>query len=79
MLGCARKFRSSPDELPVVLTRWKTRLAVLGERADIVALDARVAAARKQFEELGRRPVSYTHLDVYKRQTAYCAHLRLVT
>ena len=55
VLGCARKFRSSPDELPVVLTRWKTRLAVLGERADIVALDARVAAARKQFEELGRR------------------------
>ena len=55
VLGCARKFRSSPDELPALLARWQARLAVLGESADIAALEARVALARKHYEELGKR------------------------
>ena len=52
VLGCARKFRSTPDDLPALLERWQARLAVLGESADIAALEARVAAARKQYETL---------------------------
>lgn len=52
VLGCARKFRSTPEMLPVLLARWKERLLVLGEAADIAALETRVAAALKQYEEL---------------------------
>ena len=52
--GCARKFRSPPDDLPALLERWQARLSVLGESADIAALEARVAAARKQYEALAR-------------------------
>ncbi len=55
VLGCARKFRSRPDELPALLARWQERQAVLAETADISALQARVAATRKQYEELARR------------------------
>jgi len=55
VLGCVRKFRSSPEDLPVLLARWKERLTVLGESADIAALEARVAIARKQYEDLARR------------------------
>lgn len=54
VLGCARKFRSTPDELPSLLERWQARLAVLGESADIAALEARVAAAREQYEVQAR-------------------------
>ena len=52
VLGCARKFRTTPDELPALLERWQARLAVLGESADIAALEARVGAARQQYEVL---------------------------
>ena len=52
VLGCARKFRSTPDDLPALLERWQARLSVLGESADIAALERRVAAARKQYEDL---------------------------
>jgi len=55
VLGCARKFRSSPEELPVLLARWRERLTVLGESADMAALEARVATARKHYEELAKR------------------------
>ena len=55
VLGCARKFRSSPDELPTLLARWQERLAVLGEAADIAGLEARVATARKYYDDLSRR------------------------
>ena len=54
VLGCARKFRSTPDELPALLERWQARLAVLGESADIAALEARVGAARQQYEGLAK-------------------------
>ncbi len=55
VLDCARKFRCSPNELPLLLTRWQERLAVLGEAADVAALKDRVAAARGQYERLARR------------------------
>lgn len=55
VLGCARKFRSSPDELPALLARWQERLAVLGEAADIAGLETRVAAAHKHYDDLSRR------------------------
>ena len=41
VLGCARKFRSTAETLPLLLARWKERLLVLGEAADIAALEAR--------------------------------------
>jgi DNA repair protein RecN (Recombination protein N) len=49
VLGCARKFRTTPDELPLVLSRWQERLAVLGETADLAALEARVVSAEKGY------------------------------
>ena len=55
VLGCARKFRCKPEELPVLLARWHERLAVLGEAADVDALAERVAAARAHYEGLARR------------------------
>ena len=55
VLGCARKYRTGPEELPVLLLRWQARLVVLGETADMAVLAARVVAARKQYEELAKR------------------------
>ncbi len=54
VLACARKFRSTPEELPGLLARWQERLSVLGEAADMDALQKRVKAARAQYEELAR-------------------------
>ncbi len=51
VLGCARKFRSSPDDLPTLLSRWQERLDALAETADIAGLEVRVAAARTKYEE----------------------------
>lgn len=55
VLGCARKFRSNPEELPALLARWQERLAVLGESADIAALQARVGEAYKKYQALAGR------------------------
>ncbi len=55
VLGCARKFRSNPDDLPALLARWQDRLAVLGESADIAALEARVGVARNKYDNLAGR------------------------
>jgi len=52
VLGCARKFRCSPVELPALLVRWQERLTIVGQAADIAALEQRVAAARAQYEQL---------------------------
>ena len=49
VLGCARKFRVAPEELPGLLARWQERLAVLGESADLAALTARVEAAQQTY------------------------------
>ena len=55
ILACARKYRSTPEELPALLARWQERLSALGEAADIAGLEARVAAARRIYEEAARR------------------------
>ncbi|GBG01191.1 DNA repair protein RecN [Azospira sp. I13] len=52
VVGCARKFRVSPEELPVLLQTWIARLAELGEAADLVKLEQRVEAARQQYDKL---------------------------
>jgi len=52
VLGCARKFRCSPAELPALLVRWQERLTIVGQAADIAGLEQRVAAARAQYEQL---------------------------
>ncbi len=54
-LGCARKFRCAPDDLPRLLARCQERLSVLGEAADLAALAARATAARAQYEQLAQR------------------------
>lgn len=55
VLGCARRFRCAPDDLPALLARWEERLRVLGETADVAALAARVATSRTAYEELAQR------------------------
>lgn len=55
VLDCARKFRSTPEELPALLASWQARLAALGEATDVAALTARAAEARQQYEKLARR------------------------
>ena len=55
VLACARKFRSSPEDLPALLARWQGRLTVVGETSDIAGLEMRVAATRKQYEDVARR------------------------
>lgn len=39
VLGCARKYRVTPDELSDLLARWRQHLAVLDETADLAALE----------------------------------------
>ncbi len=51
VLGSARKFRTTPDELPSLLQRWRERLATLGEAADLEALAQRVSSVRARYEE----------------------------
>ncbi len=51
VMGCARKFRALPEELPELLSRWQQRLAELGEAGDLAALQARVDAARQQYDK----------------------------
>lgn len=51
VMGCARKFRALPEELPELLSRWQQRLAELGEASDLAALQARVDAARQQYDK----------------------------
>jgi len=55
VLDCARKFRSTPEELPAMLARWQERLAALGEAADVAALEVRASEVRKQYESLAQR------------------------
>ena len=55
VLTCVRKFRSSPEDLPALFERWQGRLTFLGETSDMAALELRVGATRKQYEEVARR------------------------
>ncbi len=55
ILNCARKFRTTTNDLPALLAGWRERLVALGEAADVAALEARVGAARQAYEERARR------------------------
>jgi DNA repair protein RecN (Recombination protein N) len=55
VLSCARKYRARPEELPGLLERWQERLSALAEASDTVALEARVNAARQEYETLARK------------------------
>ena len=55
VLDCARKFRSTPDDLPAMLAGWQARLTALGAAADVAALEARVTETRRQYEVLAAR------------------------
>ncbi|KAF7599702.1 MAG: DNA repair protein RecN [Candidatus Dactylopiibacterium carminicum] len=49
VIGCARKYRVGPEELPTLLTQANTRLAQLTDLADPEALAAREDAAKQAF------------------------------
>jgi DNA repair protein RecN (Recombination protein N) len=55
VLTCARKYRVRPEELPDLLERWQERLSALSEASDTAVLEARVNAARQQYETLARK------------------------
>jgi DNA repair protein RecN (Recombination protein N) len=55
VVGCARKFRVLPEELPELLQNWSARLAELGEAADLAKLEQRVEAARQQYDKLATK------------------------
>ena len=63
------------------LTRLGASLITLHGQGGPVMMKAAVEAARESGETLGVEPVSYTHLDVYKRQayTNYYTILRCIT
>jgi DNA repair protein RecN (Recombination protein N) len=49
VMSHSRKYRVQPQELPALLTGWRQRLAELNESADLAALEAKVAASRKEY------------------------------
>jgi DNA repair protein RecN (Recombination protein N) len=49
VMSNARKYRVQPQELPGLLTGWQKRLGELEASADLAALEARVAAAHKDY------------------------------
>lgn len=49
VLGHSRKYRVQPEELPGLLAGWRRRLAELDESTDLATLEAKVAAARKDY------------------------------
>jgi len=55
VLGCARKYRTSPDELPQLLAASRARLGVLSETMDIAALEEKVHTTRKRYEESAQK------------------------
>ena len=50
ILACARKFRTSPENLPLLLAEWRQRFDEIGAKADISALTTRANAARQHYE-----------------------------
>jgi DNA repair protein RecN (Recombination protein N) len=55
VMGVARKFRVSPDELPQMLRRAQARLDELGAVDDMGQLRALEAAARAEYEAEGKK------------------------
>lgn len=46
----ARRYRQPPAELPALVASWRRELAELDAQADLAALEAAVASARKAYE-----------------------------
>ncbi len=55
VLATARKFRTTPEELPGLLAGWQERLSVLGEATDIAALEKNVGKAHQRYMALARQ------------------------
>lgn len=49
VMGHARKYRATPQELPGLLASWKLRLGDLAASADLAALEASVGVAEKAY------------------------------
>lgn len=55
ILGCARKFRVPPEELPARLSEWRQRFDEIAASADVEALGAQAEAARAAYEKAAGR------------------------
>lgn len=55
ILGCARKFRTSPEDLPLRLAEWRRRFDEIIASADIEGLRAQVDVARAEYEKAAKR------------------------
>ncbi len=55
VLTSARKYRVQPPELPELVSNWRARLEEIGEAGDLAALEANVAATRKQYLDLATK------------------------
>ncbi|GAA6141720.1 DNA repair protein RecN [Hydrogenophaga sp. 5NK40-0174] len=49
-MSLARRFRRQPEELPALLTQWKTELTQVDQALDLEQLQAAEAKARKAFD-----------------------------
>ncbi|MGE5385136.1 MAG: DNA repair protein RecN [Betaproteobacteria bacterium] len=64
VLTSARKYRVQPPELPGLLAEWRVRLEEIGLAGDLAALEANLAAQRKQYLDLAAK------LTAGRQQTA---------
>lgn len=54
-MALSRRFRRQPEELPALLTQWKTDLAQLDQALDLAALEAAAQRAFKAFDSECRK------------------------
>jgi DNA repair protein RecN (Recombination protein N) len=54
-MSLARRYRRPPAELPALLSQWRVELQALAAASDLAALQATLAAARRDFEAEARR------------------------
>jgi DNA repair protein RecN (Recombination protein N) len=54
-MGLARRYRRSPDELPALLTEWRSALDALEKASDLAALERAVSEAESQWREEAQR------------------------
>jgi DNA repair protein RecN (Recombination protein N) len=49
IMGCARKYRTTPEALPELLAGWQQRLTAINDSTDLEALEARVQVAKAAY------------------------------
>lgn len=49
IMGCARKYRTTPEALPELLAGWQQRLGEINDSTDLAALEARVQVAKAAY------------------------------